>query len=615
MDKKVRDTIVQNEIHQLKPSTAREGSDHNASANLNRSSLEEHYFGDLDKSNTSSKPESPVDKELAKDIQPELTTDEEASLEPLDLKPEDSRPKNDIPEPDNSLISEDTLDRKLEAYETEDMKHAFEQEGQTDEEKQDRKAIDMSDELDFSELDREIDETIDENSATAEEIELSDMNAEHRDELSLTEAETIPVAENKPENSNDHQHAPTNEKQTDKIEAGKSSTTEDSLTKNSTVEPNKEIETKQALSDMIASGKAHAARSRKKKIFAISLLALFVFAAACVYLYFIQSSNSSITTFSPDQFTAERSLVPSVSAEGAGAKITGTEGETAVSDGIDSAVGESVETNLLPADPNADAKTDNTAAEASSPNKASASGNKSNLNSKTADSAREHQPKPVQEPSEKNTESINGGSTSLSEKTSNADSTHQLLHHAYKAYKSGDYEAARRNYLGVIQRSPSNRDALLGMAALEIQANRPENSIFYYREVLKRAPLDNYAKAGLLSLSNFGDNIPKIESEVVTLLRENDDDAHLHFLLGNLRNEQNNWNAALRAYENALNLDKNNPDYAFNVAVTYDRLRQPEKALELYRQASVLSNFKTPSFSRASLATRIRELSDTTKPK
>ena len=52
---------------------------------------------------------------------------------------------------------------------------------------------------------------------------------------------------------------------------------------------------------------------------------------------------------------------------------------------------------------------------------------------------------------------------------------------AWRAYNQGDLQAARTNYLETLREEPSNRDALLGMAAIEVRANRPELAEPYYR--------------------------------------------------------------------------------------------------------------------------------------
>jgi tetratricopeptide (TPR) repeat protein len=175
-------------------------------------------------------------------------------------------------------------------------------------------------------------------------------------------------------------------------------------------------------------------------------------------------------------------------------------------------------------------------------------------------------------------------------------------------YREAKFDEAKFFYQQALNLSPDSRDALLGLAAIELKFGKPENAIAHYRSILSRAPKDSYALSGLLSLSNYRENIPKIESEVVSLLRDFPDDPHLHFLLGNLYSEQTNWRGAQSAYQSASSLDKNNPDYLFNLAVSLDRLGETKNALHTYQQAQTLSQFVAPSFSLRSLRERIATL-------
>jgi len=63
----------------------------------------------------------------------------------------------------------------------------------------------------------------------------------------------------------------------------------------------------------------------------------------------------------------------------------------------------------------------------------------------------------------------------------------------------------------------------------------------------------------------------------------------LYFTLGNLHATQSQWAQAQRAYFQAFQTEPGNPDYAFNLAVSLDRLGQPKPALQYYRKAVELS--------------------------
>ena len=65
--------------------------------------------------------------------------------------------------------------------------------------------------------------------------------------------------------------------------------------------------------------------------------------------------------------------------------------------------------------------------------------------------------------------------------------------------------------------------------------------------------------------------------------------AFLHFILGNLYADQSSWSQAQQSYFQAHHLEPDNPDYAYNLAVGLDHLRQTKLALDYYRRAEQLA--------------------------
>jgi tetratricopeptide (TPR) repeat protein len=63
----------------------------------------------------------------------------------------------------------------------------------------------------------------------------------------------------------------------------------------------------------------------------------------------------------------------------------------------------------------------------------------------------------------------------------------------------------------------------------------------------------------------------------------------LHFILGNLYADQSLWPQAQQAYFQAHHLEPQNADYAYNVAVGLDHLRQNNLALDFYKRAEQLA--------------------------
>ncbi len=176
------------------------------------------------------------------------------------------------------------------------------------------------------------------------------------------------------------------------------------------------------------------------------------------------------------------------------------------------------------------------------------------------------------------------------------------------AYNQGDLRAALSNYQDMLRDDPANRDALLGMAAIEIRANRVEQAAGYYQTILQANPRDAYAQAGLLALrAQMGDPV-QTESRVKNLLATDPEAQILYFTLGNQYAQQGRWPEAQQAYFKAYSAEPENPDFAYNLAVSLDQVRQPRLAVEYYRRALSLAQQRSSSFDQALARNRVQEL-------
>ncbi|MGD9601681.1 MAG: tetratricopeptide repeat protein [Gammaproteobacteria bacterium] len=180
------------------------------------------------------------------------------------------------------------------------------------------------------------------------------------------------------------------------------------------------------------------------------------------------------------------------------------------------------------------------------------------------------------------------------------------LTQAYAAYVGGDLAAARRGYVGVLKRHPEQRDALLGLGAVALRENRLAEAHSYYRAVLADAP-DHPVATAALFLIEGGRGPDATETRLKLLLDRGLDAPYLHFALGNLYAREARWGDAQRAYFEAFRGAPRNADYAFNLAVSLDRLGQRKAALDYYRQAEALRGPNT-AFDGATVAARITAL-------
>ena len=186
---------------------------------------------------------------------------------------------------------------------------------------------------------------------------------------------------------------------------------------------------------------------------------------------------------------------------------------------------------------------------------------------------------------------------------------HPQVSAGYAAYQGGDLARARTEYQQVLREEPANRDALLGLAAVEMRAQRYELADGYYARLLQIDPRDSHAQVGMLALRGQQLDPVAVESRLKSMLATNREANVLYFTLGNQLAQQGRWSEAQQAYFKAFAADPDNPDFAFNLAVSLDQLHQPRQALDYYRRALALAEKRSASFSADAARTRVQQLS------
>ena len=198
------------------------------------------------------------------------------------------------------------------------------------------------------------------------------------------------------------------------------------------------------------------------------------------------------------------------------------------------------------------------------------------------------------------------------EHAQDGDAVDPILLAAYQAYRSGNFDTARQRYHEVLRKNAQNRDALLGMAAIAQQQSQDAIAASYFNQVLMLDPRDPVANAGMAALVGTIDTAAT-ESRLKLLLAQQPrpvgaQSSALYFALGNLYAEQSRWGDAQQAYFNAYNLEPDNAQLAFNLAVSLDHLGQGKLAAQHYQRALQLDISYNPGFNRAQTQQRINEL-------
>ena len=185
---------------------------------------------------------------------------------------------------------------------------------------------------------------------------------------------------------------------------------------------------------------------------------------------------------------------------------------------------------------------------------------------------------------------------------------HPKVDSAYAAYLAGDLASARADYQAALREDAGNRDALLGLAAIDVRSGRYETAEAAYLRLLAADPNDSHAQAALISLRASRLDPLATESRVKGMLAVDPGANVLHFTLGNQLAQQGRWAEAQQEYFKAFAADPDNPDFAFNLAVSLDHMRQPRLALEYYRRAIALAEKRTASFDVAGARSRAAQL-------
>jgi len=189
-----------------------------------------------------------------------------------------------------------------------------------------------------------------------------------------------------------------------------------------------------------------------------------------------------------------------------------------------------------------------------------------------------------------------------------APQVHPKVDAGYAAYQAGDLARARAEYEQALADEPGNRDALLGLAAIETRAARYESAEALYQRLLQVDPRDAHAQAGLLALRSARLDPLAAESRVKSMLAQEPGAHVLNFALGNQLAQQGRWAEAQQEYFKAFAGDPENADFAYNLAVSLDHLRQRRLAREYYLRAVSLAEKRGATFDPAAVRARAAQL-------
>ncbi len=183
-----------------------------------------------------------------------------------------------------------------------------------------------------------------------------------------------------------------------------------------------------------------------------------------------------------------------------------------------------------------------------------------------------------------------------------------LLNKAWVAYNASDYARANDLYAQVLNHEKNNRDALMGLAAIALKKNDTRTATEYYGKLLQLDPRDPVANAAIINMNNSQNDDAQSEARLLYLLRLEPNAAHLYYALGNKYSAQSKWPEAEAAYFNAYEHDNTSADYAYNLAVSLERIGRPKEAIKYYKAALQLAQNSNISFSVDVVKKRLEQI-------
>ena len=179
---------------------------------------------------------------------------------------------------------------------------------------------------------------------------------------------------------------------------------------------------------------------------------------------------------------------------------------------------------------------------------------------------------------------------------------------AYQSLEEGRLDEARRAYEKLHVLEPRNPDVLLGLALIAQRQGRSDDAVQFYLKTLDTDPKNAFAQASLTGMIARAD--PAAAETKLKALIAQQPAAFLYLGLGNVYAGRNRWNEAQNAYFEAQQLEPDSPDYAFNLAVSLEHIKQTHAALDYYQRALRLAQAKGgAAFDVAQVKARVQQLS------
>lgn len=166
-----------------------------------------------------------------------------------------------------------------------------------------------------------------------------------------------------------------------------------------------------------------------------------------------------------------------------------------------------------------------------------------------------------------------------------------LLARALIQLEERRYAEARASYLQVLRYDPQHSEALQNLGIIAYNTGNIVQAQEYWHKLLQHRPDHDFARQSLAAVST---DSPQVSVSVDAPREDAGSTDHIaghrHYIQGVRLAEQQLWAEAQNQFFIAWSEQSDNPDYAYNLAVSLDHLGQGEQAIKFYHRA--LANAK-----------------------
>jgi tetratricopeptide (TPR) repeat protein len=182
-----------------------------------------------------------------------------------------------------------------------------------------------------------------------------------------------------------------------------------------------------------------------------------------------------------------------------------------------------------------------------------------------------------------------------------------LLNNAWNSWHEGDVVAAERDYRSVLEKQPSNRDALIGM--LVVTQSQPSTQARAEEIAMRLNELyPNDEEVSALTANVQGTTAKNSESKLKNQIQKEPNNASSFYQLGIFYANEKRWSEAQSVFFKAVTLDPGQPEYLANLAISYDQLGKAGLAADMYQRALDSARIRPSTLNQDALLVRLQYL-------